>query len=222
MDTSSKTELTMEPPAYGFVQHARNKKTVIIACTTVALVLIAVIAILIGVFVTQKHYENILQQTITGSNGQKTDQTVTVNNKENVATFYSTTGNSSATVVYDYSRKLLGYKATNKDSCLVVKLENEEFPSLDEVVHGFQNGEAVNANEANDDKKLTISATSSEVVDRTVLGATINALCGNDRIYWAKQGNGNGRIIVYYYCYCLYYYYYNYNLYCYRICYYYY
>ncbi|XP_043932677.1 gastrokine-2-like isoform X2 [Protopterus annectens] len=177
MDTSSKTELTMEPP--------------------------------------------IFQQTLTGSDGENTDQTVTVNSKENVVTFYSTKGNSSATIVYDYSRNLLGYKVTRKDSCLVVKLESGKFPGLDEVVDGFQNGQALNANDANDDKKLTISATTSEVVDRTVLGSTINALCANNHIYWAQQGNGKGRAYYYYYCYC-YYYYYNYLLYCYQICYYYY
>ncbi|XP_043932675.1 gastrokine-2-like isoform X2 [Protopterus annectens] len=178
MDTSSKTELTMEPP--------------------------------------------IFQQTITGSNGEKTDQTVTVSSKENVATFYSTIGNTSATVVYDYNRNLLAYKVTNSSSCLVVNLTSDKFPSLKEVADGFQNGDAQNSNTANDGKKLTISAT-SQVVDRNTLGSTMNILCANDQMYWAVQGNGNGRL--YYYCYCLYYYYYSYPYYiryCYYICYYYY
>ncbi|XP_043932679.1 gastrokine-2-like isoform X2 [Protopterus annectens] len=169
MDTSSKTELTMEPP--------------------------------------------IFQQTITGLNGEKTNQTVTVNSKENVATFYSKRGNVSATIVYDYNRELFAYKGSNRDLCLVMKWDSATFPSLDEIIDGVQNAEVSNVD---DDKKTTITATSTRIVDTSVLGPTIKALCGSNPIFWAEKGNGQGRST--YLCYYWLYYYKGYY-YLYYICY---
>ncbi|XP_043926878.1 pulmonary surfactant-associated protein C-like [Protopterus annectens] len=195
MDTSSVTELTMEPPKYSVMENTSSrKKTTCIAGTVTAIVVTALIAVLLGVFLTQKHYETILQTIMKGQNGKDQSLVATVNNRENVVTFYVSEGNVSATLVYDYAHSVIGYKATDKNVCFISKMDKERFPSLNEILDKMKN--PVGTEE--ETQQLVIIPTQLKVVDRTVLGQTINILCNEVNIYWAQETRDVARVDVHF------------------------
>ncbi|XP_043926822.1 pulmonary surfactant-associated protein C-like [Protopterus annectens] len=196
MDTCTKTDIALAPPVYTAKEMTSNRKKIIyIAGTVIALVLIAVIAILLGVFLTQKHYETIIQTTMKGQNREVNQFAATVNDKENVATFYISEGNISATLVYDYNNGVVGYRASHDNLCLLLKMDKNSFPSIDDVIHSLNKNQTLPGAQ-----QLNLYQTGSLVVDRTVLGKTVNILCQNVPIYFAQQNEGSKRLFSYQKC----------------------
>ncbi|XP_043917889.1 pulmonary surfactant-associated protein C-like isoform X2 [Protopterus annectens] len=167
----------------------KRRNIILIASAIFILVLVAVIAILLGVFITQKHYETIVQTTIKLANGEENSLAATLNKMENVATFYTDGKNGSATMVYDYNKSVIGLKSTNEDYCLIIKMEPGKFPSPEDIINNMKKSQEASG----ETQQLHLYSTGSQVVDRTVLCQTINVLCQNVPIYWAQQRRDVGR-----------------------------
>lgn len=65
---------------------------------------IIVAATLIGVYMTQKHTEQMVSLVSNAVDGKKVQQTISINVQENMAAIFSSSGNYSTTVLYDYRR----------------------------------------------------------------------------------------------------------------------
>ncbi|XP_064422126.1 pulmonary surfactant-associated protein C-like [Latimeria chalumnae] len=227
METGSKVDLTEAPPVYSMIPKisVSRKKIIIASVTAVVLLVIAIAAILIGVHMTQKHTESIFQMALKNKDGKDTQETVTVNKKEGVATFSNRdSGNQSSTVVYDYTNEVICMKSSNKP-CYVMKMDKDSVPSLDSVIEAMKNTKnASNDAAGGNDGGNQYTAQREPIADRSILGSTINVLCSNTPIYWIQESStpAMNRASSYRYCgyycynrYCYYYYYY-YYYYCYR------
>ncbi|NXK86457.1 PSPC protein, partial [Formicarius rufipectus] len=181
MDDSSKEALMEEaPPRYTESPRLpgipHQLKSLLIAVVAVV-VLVVVIAsfLLLGLRITETHAETVLRMTIYGLDGEGTPQHLSMSMKERTGTFSVRDGlNASATVVYDYSKLLVGYRSWRHRACYITRLDRDNFPGLDAVTESFQRRQA----EDTGDKAVPLA-------DRSILGTTMNILCSTVPVYWA-------------------------------------
>ncbi|XP_065272997.1 pulmonary surfactant-associated protein C-like [Emys orbicularis] len=188
MDSKDSTKPTMpaEPPAYRFMPAVpKNRKEIILISVVVVLLAIIITgAILIGVYMTQKHTEKIIQITSSGSNGEVTEQMMMVSSQENVAAFHIEGNTTSATVVYDYKHSLIGFRVQDRRKCLVVKMDKVAIPSLAEITQRIEN---FTTQQVPGDNSMSYSFRERQLADRTTLGTSLNLLCSDVPIYWAED-----------------------------------
>ncbi|XP_053126010.1 pulmonary surfactant-associated protein C-like isoform X1 [Hemicordylus capensis] len=189
MQTSSKEALLAEaPPDYSASPRLPGlpcKKMLIVVVVVVVIVLVVLGFLLMGLHISEKHTETVLQMTIQGLDGKTSPQHLSMSRKEQVATFQVNGNlNSSATVVYDYSNLLIGYRSWPGQSCHVTRMNKEDIQGLEAVAKVFQQAQT---------KLLKPSLKQSEeegghpapLADRSALGTTLNILCSHLPVYWA-------------------------------------
>ncbi|NXH31998.1 PSPC protein, partial [Myiagra hebetior] len=141
----------------------------------VALVVLNVTFLLLGLHLSESHAETVLRMTIHGLDGEGTPQQLAVGKKERTGTFAVREGlNASATVVYDYSKLLVGYRSWRHRACYITRVDKDNFPGLDAVTETFQRRK----DEGAGDEAVPLA-------DRSVLGTTINILCSAVPVFWA-------------------------------------
>uniref|UniRef100_A0A670J289 Surfactant protein C n=1 Tax=Podarcis muralis TaxID=64176 RepID=A0A670J289_PODMU len=117
------------------------KRLLIIVVIVVLIVVIIVGALLMGLYVTQAHTEAVLQMTIEGLEGGDSQLNLSVNMEE-AATFYvKDQTNDPATVIYDFSKLLIGYKPWPGHACYATKMDKENIQGLDMILKEFQTGQ---------------------------------------------------------------------------------
>ncbi|CAI5783441.1 surfactant-associated C-like [Podarcis lilfordi] len=144
------------------------KRLLIIVVIVVLIVVIIVGALLMGLYVTQAHTEAVLQMTIEGLEGEDSQLNLSVNMEE-VATFYvKDQTNDPATVIYDFSKLLIGYKPWPGQACYVTRMDKENIQGLDTILKEFQR-----------EKEAFLTT----LVDRSILGTTFNILCSHVPVF---------------------------------------
>ncbi|KAM9299675.1 surfactant protein C-like [Gastrophryne carolinensis] len=159
------------------------------AWSMVVLILLAIIAVgatLIGVYMTQKHIEKVVEMAFHDKNGESVEQTIMVNNKENLAAFYVNTNNVSSIILYDYNREVIAFRRTHAQKCYVMEMKNVRAPSMKDILNSLSHFQRQNLTSESD---LTYDVVEGEEADRTQLGVPINILCGGTPIFWATQNN---------------------------------
>ncbi|NWH83929.1 PSPC protein, partial [Aegithalos caudatus] len=184
MDDSSKEALMEEaPPRYTesprlpCIPHELKSLLLLVALVVVALVVVNVTFLLLGLHLSESHAETVLRMTIHGLDGEGTPQQLAMSKKERTGTFSVRDGlNASATVVYDYSRLLVGYRSWRQRACYITRVDKDNFPGLDAVTETFQRRQV--SDEEVGDKAVPLA-------DRSILGTTINILCSAVPVFWA-------------------------------------
>ncbi|NWY44023.1 PSPC protein, partial [Sylvia atricapilla] len=183
MDDSSKEALmeeappryTESPPRLPCVPHELKSLLLLVALVVVALVVVNVTFLLLGLHLSESHAETVLRMTIQGLDGEGTAQELAMSKRERTGTFAVRDGlNASATVVYDYSKLLVGYRSWRQRACYITRVDKDNFPGLDAVTETFQRRQDEDAG----DKAVALA-------DRSVLGTTINILCSAVPVFWA-------------------------------------
>ncbi|XP_077105587.1 uncharacterized protein LOC143764173 isoform X1 [Ranitomeya variabilis] len=128
--------------------------------------------------------EVVVQMAFEAKNGEKIQQTVMVNDEENVAAFYVNSNNISSTVLYDYNHDIIGFRRINNPKCLVVEMNDVSIPSMSDVLRVIKHFQQQNATS---DSDLSYDLVEGEEADRTTLGVPINILCSDVPIHWATQ-----------------------------------
>ncbi|NXI29188.1 PSPC protein, partial [Sterrhoptilus dennistouni] len=182
MEDSSKEALmeeappryTESPPRLSCVPQELKSLLLLVALVVVALVVVNVTFLLLGLHLSESHAETVLRMTIQGLDGQGTPQQLAMSKKERTGTFAVRDGlNASATVVYDYSKLLVGYRSWRQRACYITRVDKDNFPGLDDVTETFQRRQ----DEDVGDKAVPLA-------DRSVLGTTINILCSAVPVFW--------------------------------------
>ncbi|NXS70985.1 PSPC protein, partial [Pandion haliaetus] len=183
MDDSSKEALMEEaPPRYTAsprlpcIPH-QLKCLLIVVVVVVILVVVIVTFLLLGLHITETHAETVLRMTIHGLDGEGTPQHLSMSKKERTGTFAVRDGlNTSAMVVYDYSKLLVSYRSWHHHACYITRLDKDNIPGLDAITETFQRRQA---------EIKEAGANAMPLADRSILGTTINILCSTVPVYWA-------------------------------------
>ncbi|XP_069804249.1 surfactant protein C-like [Dendropsophus ebraccatus] len=157
------------------------------AWAIVVLMLLAIIVVgatLIGVYMTQKHIEEVVEMAFNAKSGEKVQQTVMLNREENLAAFYVNTNNMSSTILYDYNHEIIGFRRMDNQKCLVLDMNGVNIPSMHDILRVIKHFQKQNATS---DSDLSYDLVEGLEADRTKLGVPINILCSDVPIYWATQ-----------------------------------
>ncbi|XP_020927842.1 pulmonary surfactant-associated protein C isoform X1 [Sus scrofa] len=143
MDVGSKEVLMESPPDYSAVPGGRlripccpvNLKRLLVVVVVVVLVVVVIVgALLMGLHMSQKHTEMVLEMSLAGPEAQ---QRLALS--EHVGTTATFSIGSSGNVVYDYQRLLIAYKPAPGTCCYVMKMSPQSMPSLEALTKKFQN-----------------------------------------------------------------------------------
>ncbi|XP_058715081.1 pulmonary surfactant-associated protein C [Poecile atricapillus] len=184
MEDSSKEALMEEaPPRYTesprlpCIPHELRSLLLVVALVVVALVVVNITFLLLGLHLSESHAETVLRMTIHGLDGEGTPQQLAMSKKERTGTFAVRDGlNASATVVFEYSKLLVGYRSWRHRACYITRLDKDNFPGLDAVTESFQRRQ----DEGVGDKAAPLA-------DRSILGTTINILCSTVPVFWVAR-----------------------------------
>ncbi|KAM9313286.1 surfactant protein C [Gastrophryne carolinensis] len=159
------SELLPKIPCLGGV-----KKLLCVVLVVVVLVVVLVIVLLMGLHMSQKHTETIFQMSLHDGADSKLKSS-------GVATFHLDTGiNTSASVVYDYSKMLICTRPRPGNACYITHMESERIQSLQSISENVLTKLGSDTAKQNDPIKL--------VSDLSILGTTIRVLCGDLPVYW--------------------------------------
>ncbi|XP_026546537.1 pulmonary surfactant-associated protein C-like [Notechis scutatus] len=202
MDDSNKLALMSEsPPDYTESPKPPDLpwgKLFIMAMAVVGVALLALTFLLAGLHITEKHAEAVLQMTIQGLDDKGSSQHLTMSQKEKLAIFpIHMKLNSSATVVYDHSNLVIGYRSWPGNSCYVTRMNQKDIQSLDALVDIFQHVQQFFLPSTpfllqkpppllpHGQGEKPMENRSAVPAQRSTLGAAINLLCGSLPVYWA-------------------------------------
>uniref|UniRef100_A0A8C5MX17 Surfactant protein C n=1 Tax=Leptobrachium leishanense TaxID=445787 RepID=A0A8C5MX17_9ANUR len=188
----------MQPKAADILPKMNDKKTTWI-WAMVVITLLAVIVVgatLIGVYMTQKHTEAVIEMAFNAKSGEKVQQTVMVNDEENVAAFYVSTNNVSSTIIYNYKHGIIGLRRTSGAKCFVLDMNTVNAPTMEEILRGIKRFQQQNSTA---DAELNYSITEGDEANRTKLGIAVNILCSDVPIFWAspsKAGHLRWKLLI--------------------------
>uniref|UniRef100_A0A803JE27 Surfactant protein C n=1 Tax=Xenopus tropicalis TaxID=8364 RepID=A0A803JE27_XENTR len=169
------------------ISHKMKESKRILALSMIILILTAIIVVgatLIGVYMTQKYTEAVVQMALSGQNGEKVQQTVMVSDKENIALFYVKTNNESSTILYDYKQELITFRQMNSEKCYIMNINQTNAPKLKDILNDIKRFQATNTTRLNN---INYNLLEGEEADNIKLGITVNILCSDSTIYWATM-----------------------------------
>ncbi|KAF6307133.1 surfactant protein C [Rhinolophus ferrumequinum] len=189
MDVGSKEVLMESPPDYSAAPRGRLgipccpvhlKRLLIVVVVVVLVVVVIVGALLMGLHMSQKHTEMVLEMSIAGPEAQ---QRLALS--ERVGTTATFSIGSTGIVVYDYQRLLIAYKPAPGTYCYIMKMAPEAIPSLEALTRKFQNFQVkpeVPPAKLSQEKGHDTGSASNGDLD--FLGNTVNTLCGEVPLYY--------------------------------------
>ncbi|XP_077798738.1 surfactant protein C isoform X3 [Macaca mulatta] len=143
MDVGSKEVLMESPPDYSAAPRGRFgipccpvhlKRLLIVVVVVVLVVVVIVGALLMGLHMSQKHTEMVLEMSIGAPEAQQ--HLARSGHLGTTATF---SVGSTGLVVYDYQRLLIAYKPAPGTWCYIMKTAPESIPSLEALTRKVQN-----------------------------------------------------------------------------------
>ncbi|XP_059744945.1 surfactant protein C isoform X1 [Bos taurus] len=158
-----------------------NIKRLLIVVVVVVLVVVVIVgALLMGLHMSQKHTEMVLEMSITGPEAQ---QRLALS--ERVGTTATFSIGSTGTVVYDYQRLLIAYKPAPGTCCYIMKMAPQNIPSLEALTRKLQNFQAkpqVPSSKLGQEQGHDAGSAFSG--DLAFLGRTVSTLCGEVPLYY--------------------------------------
>uniref|UniRef100_A0A9L0JRH8 Surfactant protein C n=1 Tax=Equus asinus TaxID=9793 RepID=A0A9L0JRH8_EQUAS len=149
MDVGSKEVLMESPPDYSAAPRGRFgipccpvplKRLLIVVVVVVLVVVVIVGALLMGLHMSQKHTEMVLEMSI---GGPEAPQRLALRGRADTTATFSI--GSTGIVVYDYQRLLIAYKPAPGTYCYIMKMAPESIPTLEALTRKFQNFQAKSA-----------------------------------------------------------------------------
>ncbi|KAM9297011.1 uncharacterized protein PAF06_016822 [Gastrophryne carolinensis] len=191
MEEQGAKKSTMDPPPHFFQPPPYLPRMSVTrrscAWASVVVLLLAVIVVgatLIGVYMTQKHTEAVVELALKSASGEKVQQTVMVNDKQNVAAFYVNMDNTSTTFLYDYNQGIVGFRRLGEKECYVMRMKDTKVPTMEDVLNSIK----VSPGQDSGTSEITYNfQPGEEKADRTKLGLYINLLCSDQPIYWGVR-----------------------------------
>uniref|UniRef100_H0WCE9 Surfactant protein C n=1 Tax=Cavia porcellus TaxID=10141 RepID=H0WCE9_CAVPO len=191
MDMGSKEVLMESPPDYSAAPRAQFripccpvhlKRLLIVVVVVVLVVVVIVGALLMGLHMSQKHTEMVLEMSI-GAPG--TQQRLA--QSEHVVSAATFSIGSTGMVVYDYQRLLTAYKPAPGTCCYIMKMAPESIPSLEALARKFQNLQGkptALGSKLGQEERHEEGSAASPGEDLALLSLPVRTLCAEVPLYY--------------------------------------
>uniref|UniRef100_A0A8C5KBF6 Surfactant protein C n=1 Tax=Jaculus jaculus TaxID=51337 RepID=A0A8C5KBF6_JACJA len=156
------------------------KRLLIVVVVVVLVVVVIVGALLMGLHMSQKHTEMVLEMSIGAPEAQK--RLALGEHADSTATFSI---GSNGIIVYDYQRLLTAYKPAPGTYCYIMKMAPDSIPSLEALTRKFQNFQVKPEAPASKlGQEEGHEAGSEPSGDLAFLGLAVRTLCGELPLYY--------------------------------------
>ncbi|XP_026253318.1 surfactant protein C isoform X1 [Urocitellus parryii] len=196
MDAGGKEVLMESPPDYSAGPRGQfripccpvNLKRLLIVVVVVVLVVVVIVgALLMGLHMSQKHTEMVLEMSIGAPEAQ---QRLALSKHAGTTATFSI--GSTGIIVYDYQRLLTAYKPAPGTYCYIMKMAPDNIPSLEALtrknsVFRFQSRFSFQAKPANPklgQEEGHEGGSASSGGDLAFLGLAVSTLCGEVPLYY--------------------------------------
>ncbi|KAM5173658.1 surfactant protein C isoform 1-T1 [Callospermophilus lateralis] len=195
MDAGSKEVLMESPPDYSAGPRGQfripccpvNLKRLLIVVVVVVLVVVVIVgALLMGLHMSQKHTEMVLEMSIGAPEAQ---QRLALSKHAGTTATFSI--GSTGIIVYDYQRLLTAYKPAPGTYCYIMKMAPDNIPSLEALTRKFQNlqvgvfsFQTKPANPKLGQEEGHEGGSASSGGDLAFLGLVVSTLCGEVPLYY--------------------------------------
>uniref|UniRef100_A0A2K5CTU2 Surfactant protein C n=1 Tax=Aotus nancymaae TaxID=37293 RepID=A0A2K5CTU2_AOTNA len=196
MDVGSKEVLMESPPDYSAAPRDRFgipccpvhlKRLLIVVVVVVLVVVVIVGALLMGLHMSQKHTEMVLEMSIGAPEAQ---QRLALS--EHLGTTATFSIGSTGLVVYDYQRLLITYKPAPGTCCYIMKIAPESIPSLEALTRKVQNFQMECSLQAKPEMPTSQlgqaeghdAGSAPSRGDSGFLGMAVSTLCGEVPLYY--------------------------------------
>ncbi|XP_051877359.1 BRICHOS domain-containing protein 5 [Pristis pectinata] len=171
-----------------------------------ALVLLAA-AVVVGGSVTgilslRGSSQQVVQITLHDVQGTIVNQSVVVNQEEDLVTYHIMDRNQTAVVLFDSKNGLVCYQPGGRNMCLVRKMTATDLENIHTVItaqHQKFHQLLVRRNET-EFSRIYLGILSKNDVDLLALGEHIDSLCNHMPIYWLQKSNRPSRQRLIYFC----------------------
>ncbi|XP_006009706.1 gastrokine-1-like [Latimeria chalumnae] len=156
-------------------------------------VLIA-LAVLLEVFMTQTLANEQVTLRTHGNDGKIIQQTININNAQNVGTININAGDQSSTSVYDYNHNVIGFRVPHHHhrrhhKCYIVRMNRAQFRNLEEMRRLAR--ERKLQHEISPYHQMQYDVQPMPISDRSILGLHVDRLCKGLPAYWAYEVQGS-------------------------------
>ncbi|KAM5132156.1 uncharacterized protein ACMZJ9_018923 [Mantella aurantiaca] len=161
-----------------------KKKWIVGVSLALLLVTITVVSALVAIYTTQKHTETMVMMSLTSEDGYNFQQTIFVNEQENVAVFFVLMNNSSSTILLDYKQGIIAIRTSSSTKCYLLRMfevQTQAIPEIQAMIRNFQ------INNTPPSKQIVYNIAPIKVANRVNLGIKINILCCDVPIYWSEM-----------------------------------
>ncbi|XP_075457415.1 gastrokine-1-like isoform X2 [Ascaphus truei] len=122
-----------------------------------------------------------------GNSGGNVQQTVNIDNHNNIANVNQINGFHSWNSIWDYNRGLFAARLMSKRACVVSKMNRNVVPSLEQLSKATQEKQNPNAPPPH---SLTYTVSQTRVKNVAQFGTHIDALCNGVPTFYAQEVQG--------------------------------
>ncbi|KAM5132568.1 surfactant protein C-like [Mantella aurantiaca] len=186
MENKNPEQVTMDLPPYSIFPKlvSTRKKWIVGVSAVLILALIVVAGSLVGVYMTQKHTEQMVTVAFANAEGENIVQTVSVNERDEIAAVYVRSDKYSGTFLFDYKKKLIAFRKPNSTKCFVLRMEETKTPALSALLKGV---EYLREHDPTANDKVTYNFEAVEEANPADVGSSVYLMCSDANIYWARN-----------------------------------
>ncbi|XP_055507400.1 BRICHOS domain-containing protein 5 [Leucoraja erinacea] len=169
-----------------------------------ALVLLAAAVVvggsITGILSLNGSSQQVVQITLHDVQDATANQSVVVNQDEDLVTYYIVNRNHTAVVLLDSKNGLVCYQPGGKNICLVRNMTAADLENMQTVITAQH--EKFNQVQRNETQfsRLYLGILTKNNVDLLALGEHIDSLCDHMPIYWLQKSNRPSRQRLIYFC----------------------
>ncbi|XP_066546412.1 BRICHOS domain-containing protein 5 isoform X2 [Amia ocellicauda] len=170
---------------------------------TALLLLVFIAGSALGVLGIKRNKPQVVRITLQGQSGSPVNQSVVVDERNQIVTYYVTShSNHTSVVLFDLKNGLICYKPENQGSCFLRQMDVSDLENghlLFNMSKHKVNQFWLPGNETQRHREF-VGILGGHPVDAQTLEEPLQTLCQHHPIYWARKVDGPGKQRLIYFC----------------------
>nr|XP_045008141.1 gastrokine-2 [Jaculus jaculus] len=149
---------------------------------------LVVFLVVLAVFAKQSYGYEVHNLFTQNNNGGNVQETVTIDNEQNIATINIHAGSCSSTTIFDYKHGYIASRVLSRRACYILKMNHQAIPALDKLQRYIYERKTLNAMATSEYTWVKYNPLESLLtkVDWFLFGSPIEKLCKHIPLYEAE------------------------------------
>nr|XP_020033015.1 gastrokine-2 [Castor canadensis] len=146
---------------------------------------LVVFLVVLTIFGIQSHGYEIYNVFSSSNSGGNIQETITIDNEENIAIANVHAGSCSSTTIFDYKHRYIATRVLSRRACYILKMDHKAIPALDTLQRYMYEKQMMNTMSSTEYTWVRYNPLQSLLtkVDWFLFGSPIEQLCKNIPLY---------------------------------------